>query len=163
MSLTLTDTQKHKYLNYIESKRLSSPFFKSSLTSKRDLQDLFSLSLEDIISKLESVEFYRNSTDEQKKTLKENLIYDFFSDLIQAVLFKIAELELDYGKERDLTLILENSETPQAFFDALTFFTSISHELSIEVLRTIATTYVKKCNELYLIADEEILNIIKDN
>lgn len=153
--MQLTEAQKQKFLEYVENKRLM-------LESKESVDDLATFCIKDIFKKAETIEFYKNSSEDKKLNFKVNVVQDILISFLKNMTNKILELDLDQNPDLDLTTALIQSQTLEEFFETINFYVAISPALSIEAFRYLAYAYTEKCTQLHLLADQEVLNILKD-
>lgn len=153
--MQLTDDQKKRFLEYVERR-------KQETLSKESVEDIATFCINDIFKKAEKVEFYLNSNEEKKLNFKINVVNDILISFLKNITNKILELDLQSSSSTDLTDVLVKSGSMQEFFEAINFYIMISPILSFESYKYIALAYTQVCTKLHILADEQVLNILKD-
>jgi hypothetical protein len=124
------------------------------------LPDLISFCVEDILAKLEEVDFYKGKNEGEKDNFKSVLYSDFLSEIANNLIRNLLEMSKNSNNYYGLNTLLE-TENPKEFFGNLATIISFVPELAANFVEYTVAIYLGLCTKFYILADSQILSLTK--
>lgn len=124
------------------------------------LPDLISWCVENIVGKLEEVEFYKEKNEGDKNNFKSVLYSDFLGEIANNLTRDLLEMSKNSNNYYGLNTLLE-TENPKEFFGNLATIISFVPELAENFVEYTTAIYLGLCTKFYILADSQILSLTK--